>query len=414
MRNSGDSIVITGMGLASPVGLSAGAAVERLLRAETGIVAGDGDQTFPRASVPPYEITGLRSAKNQKFLAAGSRHLMWAALRALEQSGWTRDALPPERMAVFTASGQVGMEPSLMFPGFDASPTPEGEGDWAALGGLPARTLDIYFPLRTLSNSGLALLAMEMGARGPSNNFVQSDTASIVALEAAMDALIAGECDLAVCGAYENLLTPANYLNFRKAGLLTDSSVCPFDCDASGTVLGEGGAAIVLERKATALARRAVILGEIAGLAAAMNDEGRVEPIGSGRAVRSSIRGALGDAVPDFVLLGGAATPGCDRAEAEAVQSVLPEPVPCTAVKGATGYLGAATALVEIVIAAGALGARQVPPVIGLEKPADGISLDLVLSRPRALSHHGQLSVLCLSHSLMGQSAAVWLQLSSS
>ena len=412
MRNTDDSIVITGMGLASPIGLFPSEAIARLLGGETGIAAGDGEQVFARAAVPRYELSGVRNAKNQKFLNAGSRHLMWSALRALEQSGWSREAFAADRMAVFTGSGQVGMEPNLLFPGFKIVQTPEGEGDWAAVGGPAARALDIYFPLRTLSNSGLALLAMEMGARGPSNNYVQSDTAGVIALEAAMDALRAGECDLAVCGTYENLVSAANYLNFRRAGILTEPPVRPFDREANGTVIGEAGAAIVLERKSSAAARGARILGEVAGLATAMNGEDRAGPIGSGGAVKAAIRGALGDAKPDLVVLGGAAVPSQDGAEAAAVEGALgPGRIPCTAFKGATGYVGAATAVVEMVLALAALEAHQAPPVTGLQTPADGIALDLVRTRPRDLNgHHQPLSALCLSHSLMGQSAAVLLR----
>lgn len=411
MFDTNDSIVITGMGLASPIGLSAREAIERLLRGETGVAPGDGEQVFARAAVPRYELTGLRMAKNQKFLSAGARHLMWAGLRALEQSEWSSGAVPPERMAVFTGSGQVGLEPSLLFPGFDAVQTPDGEGDWAAVGGPASRSLDIYFPLRTLSNSGLALLAMEMGARGPSNNFVQSDTAAIMALESAIDALLANECDLAVCGTYENLLSPANFLNFREAGLLTEPPIRPFDRDAGGTVIGEAGAALVLERKASARARGATILGEIAGVATAMDDVDRMEPVSSGAAVRSTIGRVLGECPPDFVVLSGVGVRDYDRVEAAAVASALPTTarVPCTAFKGSTGYLGGATALVEIALAIAALHTRQVPPVTGLVTPADGIGLDLVIAQPRALSDDKPLNALCVSHSLLGQSAAVRL-----
>lgn len=413
MSSLDGAIVITGVGLAAPIGAGAREAFERLLRGESGIVRNDGERPLLSAPSPRPEFTGLRIPKNQKFLNAGARHLMWAGLRAFEQSGWNRDRVPAERLAVFTGSGQTGLEPSLMFPGFDAAGTKEGEGDWAALGGPASRSLDAFFPLRTLSNSGLALLAMELGARGPSNNFVQSDTAAVMALEAAMDALTGGECDVAVCGAYDSLLSPANYLNFLKAGLLTESAVRPFDRDADGTALGEAGAALVLERRTTAEARGAVILASVGRVAMAMGDgEGNEYPARSGAAITAAIRRALGESQPDVVVLSGMGVPALDRIEAAAVAAaLLPGAAPCTAFKGATGYLGAATALVEMVLGIEALRMRQIPPVTGLAAVRGEISLDLVAASPRPMSGgNDSLHALCLSHSLMGQSAAVLLR----
>ena len=186
-----NGIAITGAGLACAAGLTPQSARENI---ERGFVTNDG--------IPPaFELTGLRAPKNQKFLSAGGRLLMWSGLRALEQSGWTPGSVAPERIGVFVAAGQTGLDPHLVFPGFAASAGSDGEPDWAPLGGPVARTMDVYFPLRTLSNSPLALLAMEIGARGPSNNYVQSAAAGLNALQSAVDSLHANECDLAICGA---------------------------------------------------------------------------------------------------------------------------------------------------------------------------------------------------------------------
>ena len=303
--------------------------------------------------------------------------MIWAGLRAVAESGWSREALAGDRTAVFTASGQPGLEPSQLFPGFKVAHTEDGLPDWAALGGPASRQLDPYFPLRALSNSGLALLAMELEARGPSNNFVQSDTAGVHALDAAIGALEDGLCDVAVCGAFDSLLTPANELNYRRMGLLSARGrLCPFDRHADGLVLGEGAAALVLERRSEAEARGATILATVTLHAAPP---------------------------PDFIVAAGHGVPARDREEA---QSIEPG-VPCTAFKGATGYLGAATALVEVALAIAALRARHAPTVVGLSGPADGIGLRLVIREPWRLPKAGPLSARCLSRSWHGETAAV-------
>ena len=359
-------IVVTGIGLASPIGLTVDAAFERLLRGESG-----------SGSVPAYELPGLRSPKNQKFLSPSARHLLWAGLQALESSGWRRDTLTADRTGVFTGSGQTGLEPSQMFPGFKVAQTAEGVADWAALGGPPSRLLDPYFPLRSLANSGLALLAMEIGARGPTNNFVQSDSAGVRALEAAMGALEDGACDVAICGAFESLLTPANELNYRREGLVSRvGRLRPFHLQADGVVLVQGAAAFVLERAPDAAGRGATVLARI---------------------------GHEGDE-PDFVVAAGLGVPAVDCAEAAELRGEGT----CTAFKGATGYLGAATASVELALAIAALRARVIPAITGLCEPAEcAAGVPLLRGEARGLPADRAVSARCLSRTWLGERARV-------
>ena len=367
--NLPSEIVVTGIGVATSIGLTAEAALHRVLRAEPGF-----------CPVPAYELSGLRAPKNQKFLSASARHLMWAGLQAVDRSGWRRETLMQDRTAVFTGSGQVGLEPAQMFPAFRAAQTSEGLPDWAAFGGAASRLLDPYFPLRALSNSGLALLAMELGARGPSNNFVQSDTAGVRAIDAAIGALEEGLCDVAICGAFDSLLTPANDLNFRRMELVSARGrMKPFDRAADGLVLGEGGAALVLERRRDAERRGAPILAGIS-----LDESGP----------------------PDFIVAAGLGLPLTDREEARGID----RDTPCTAFKGATGYLGAATAVVEIALAISALRARVVPAVVGLCEPAEGIGLRLICGDSLPLPAGRPVSARCWSRSWFGERAAVTVE----
>jgi 3-oxoacyl-[acyl-carrier-protein] synthase II len=350
--------VVTGIGIASALGLSVETAFERLLTGQPAI-----------GPPPPYELAGLRAPKNQKFLSPSARLFMWAGLQALDRSGWSRESLNPERTAIFTGSGQPGLEPSQMFPGFAVAHKADGQPDWAALGGPASRLLDPYFPLRALSNSGLALLAMELGARGPSNNFVQSDTAGVNAFDAAASALAEDQCDVVLCGAFDSLLTPANELNYRRMGLVSaQGRLRPFDREADGMVLGEAGVALLLERRADAEARGAPILASL------------------------SLAGAH---PPDFIVAAGHGVPDLDREEAKS----LAPGVPCAAFKGVTGYLGAATALVEAVLAIAALQARCVPLVVGRSH-----------SSPIALPPGRTLIAHCLSRNWTGETGLLTVE----
>jgi 3-oxoacyl-(acyl-carrier-protein) synthase len=414
----GEGIVITGMGLTTPLGHAAGEAWERCLSGHSGIGActrfdTGGHACHAAGLVPAYELKNLRGPKNQKFMNAGARHLMQAAQRALAGASLEVEALQPSRVAVHVGSGRVGPEPSEFFRAFAVARTPEGAPDWDQLGGRASRLVDPYFPLRTLSNSGAALLAMEICARGPSSNFVQSDVASALALNAAFWDLKEGRCDVAIVGGFDCLVTPASYLAFEKRGLLSsqpaEEALRPFDRDADGLVLGEGAAALVLERLSDARKRSAPILAEIAGIATSVSASHSMEPFPDSAAISATVRRAASGTPFDFLVASGFGVPNADRKEAAVLADVVGEQLPVTAFKGLTSYLGAATALVEIALGAMALNQRIIPAIARYRQPAEGIGINLV-SQPVALEANKARSALFLSSSWTGQSAAVHLK----
>jgi 3-oxoacyl-[acyl-carrier-protein] synthase II len=261
-----------------------------------------------------------------------------------------------------------------------------------------------------LSNSGAALLAMEICARGPSSNFVQSDVASALALSAAFWDLKEGRCDIAIAGGFDCLVTPASYLAFEKRGLLSgqppEDALRPFDHEADGLVLGEGAAALVLERLSDARARSAPILAEVAGIATSVSGGDSMELFPDSGAISATVRRAATGAPFDFLVASGFGLPDADCKEAAILARVVGNQVPVTAFKGLTGYLGAATALVEVALGVMALNRRLVPPIARHRQAAEGIGINLV-SRPIALEANKACSALFLSNSWTGQSAAI-------
>jgi 3-oxoacyl-[acyl-carrier-protein] synthase II len=415
-----DSIVVTGLGLISPLGHTLPQAWENLSQGRSGIAectqySLNGHDCRSSAAIAAYPLTKLRAPKNQKFMSPGARHLMQAAYEALNMAGVRMDAFDSDRVAILSGSGQVGPEPSEFFKAFGMAALPDGTPDWEQLGGLASRLVDPYFPLRTLSNAGLALLAMELGARGPTNNFVQTDISSALALEAACRDLSEGRCDLALAAGFDYLLAPATFLAFEKEGLLSslapDRALRAFDRDADGLVLGEGAAVAVLERKADAERRSAKPLVEIAGCATAGAAEDEIAPFTGADQVIAAIERALGGDQPDFVSACGFGVPLSDRREAAILSSAVGNSIPVTAWKGYTGYLGAATALAEIVLGANALMQGLVPPVCRHAVRADGIDLNIVSSGPAALRSGGSGGALFIAGSWAGSSTAVYVRL---
>jgi 3-oxoacyl-[acyl-carrier-protein] synthase II len=394
-------VAITGVGLVTPLGLTAAENVARCCRGESGIGPA---QAFPveghaaqaMAGVAPFELEPfLRFPKNYKFMGRAVQFAMRAAREALDQSGIDAAKLDASRIGIHVGSGQTGVEYDDFFPSLIMAWDAGREMDYKYLGGLPSHLIDRYICLRTLANGGLALLSTEFGIRGPNGNFTQKDTASAQALTAAYLDLLEDRCDVVVAGGYDSLATPGNFLAYEQAGLLShaDPTVAfrPFDAQGDGLVLGEGAGFLVLERWDHATGRGAAILGEFAGTGSAMGVEERWRPAWSEETIRRAVCQAAGNSKPNFVVAAGFGTPQEDRSESAALEALFGAGTPVTALKSHTGYMGAGTAAAEIGI--GLLCARQgcVPPIARHgENPH---RLDLVTGDPRPLSQAQPLGV---------------------
>jgi 3-oxoacyl-[acyl-carrier-protein] synthase II len=180
----------------------------------------------------------------------------------------------------------------------------------------------------------------------------------------------------------------------------------PFDQRRDGLVLGEGAGFLVLERAADAERRRAPIVGELLGAGFATESTARLESKTSPATLRAAIETAAGGRTPDFVIAHGIGTVEGDRSEARLIEEVVGPDVPVTALKGLTGYLGAATGAVECVLALEAARHRLVPPIARHERRDPACRLSLVAGRPQQLASDQPMG-LCVSWSWFGQCAAL-------
>jgi 3-oxoacyl-[acyl-carrier-protein] synthase II len=292
--------------------------------------------------VPAFEAAPwLRQPKNQKFMSPTVKFLLKSAKEAIEMAGLNpAEFSQGERVAAYVASGRVGPEPNEFFRAFGVARDDNGEPDYSLLGGRAARLIDPYFPLRTLANSGLALLAIEFGIHGPTNNFGQSDVAGVLAVEEAICDLTERRCDVAVVGACDSLVASSTYLTFSREGLLSDSGTLadckPFDRDSTGLVLGQGAGMIVLERAEDAVGRSARILAEIGAWGTEYDTSAEYwpEPKQNGHgiepdaAVIEAIAAISGETRPDFVVASGVGVPVRDRSEAAALSAALDRDIP--------------------------------------------------------------------------------------
>jgi 3-oxoacyl-[acyl-carrier-protein] synthase II len=408
-------IVVTGLGLAVPVGLSVPDAWERAVRGASAIDRvrrfDPGDSSCATAEVPPFVLADrLRVPKNEKFMGTSVRLAMHAAHSAVAASQLDLAAVDPFRIALYTGSGQTGLDNAEFFGAYEIAWTGEVEKDYANLGGRASRALDRFWSLRTLANAGVGLLATELAATGASDNFVQGDTASAVAVAAGARELADLRCDVAIVGGYDSLLNVSDYLAYREAALLSAApagdAYRPFDERRDGLVLGEGAGFLVLERAADAARRGAPIVGELLGTGFAIESTNRLESKTSPAALRAAIEAALNGSTPDFVIAHGIGTREGDRSEATLIAELVGRDVPVTALKGLTGYLGAATGAVELVLALEAARRRVVPPIARHERRDPACDLALVAGRPLQLTP-ARPTGLCISWSWFGQCAAI-------
>jgi 3-oxoacyl-(acyl-carrier-protein) synthase len=402
-----NSVVVTGIGLVTPLGLSAEENLKRCWADESGIGPVRGFEPGPdscrsAAYVSEFELgSWLRFPKNAKFMNRGVRFAMQAAREAIERSGLVWEALDPLRIALHTGSGQTGLEYEEYFQALEAAWDGDREMDFRHLGGLPSRLIDRYIVLRYLANGGLGLLSTEFGIQGSNTNMAQTDASSAHALGRAYYDLMENRCDVALTGGYDSLLGPSNFLAYQQEGLLSryspEEAYRPFDRSRDGLVLGEGAGFLVFERRQDAERRGAEMFAEIRGVAGA-TDSGYIP-----RDVSFQLENEAGF---DFVIARGIGARTADTEEAFNIEAEVGSSVPVSAFKSRTGYLGAATAAVELGL--GLLCARErcLPPVARLRETDEGCGLNLVRGHPWALKKANPLG-LFLSGSWTGQTTAI-------
>ncbi len=335
-------IVVTGIGLVTPLGADRETSWKNLLDGRSG-VADD------RARAPVPAGDGPRAAD----LA------LLAAREALAQSGHPFSG-PGERWGCALSCSK---------------PLLEGAGP--GVRALPPETVP-----------QAAARAHHIG--GPVVNFSSACATGLQSVMAAAEWVREGRCDFVLAGASESSLHPLYLSGFSQMGVLSpDHRVRPFDRRRNGFVIGEGAAAFVVESLASARRRGAPVLGELLGWDFACDASHATRFNSDGRKIARSLaraleRAGLSPADVDYVNAHGTATLLNDRLEALALESLFrgARRPKVSSTKGATGHLLGATGAVELAFCLLGLRDRRLPPTLHLEDPeTDG--LDFLPGRSR-------------------------------
>jgi 3-oxoacyl-(acyl-carrier-protein) synthase len=367
-------IVITGAGLVTPLGLNRKENARGLMQGRPARVnAGP----FTRAS--GFEVESLlRNPRNAKFCGQPVRLAMKAASEAVASVGESWTNFDASRIALHLGSGETGLEHEEYYGGLAVAWDGREPGNYKYLGARASRLIDPYFSLRTLANAGAGMLSMQFGIHGPSSNFVQGELAGVQALQASINDLSDHRCDVALTGAYDSLCVNAAWLAYEAAGLLDVLS------------LAEGAAFVVLERKEDAVARGAQILGAIEA-AECLTGDPELDRVGA-----------------DFIIARNIGIPNQDEQEAGWIASWVGSEIPLTSLKNSTGYLGAATALAELVLGLVVSRTGCLPPARSREPYADR-GLGIVTGKPFPLSSPCPTG-LYLSSTLCGGRGVIRMQ----
>ena len=282
----------------------------------------------------------------------------------------------------------------------------------------PERAPNALHLARTAPSTATAWISLDLGALGPGMVVSSASCAGAQALSLATLYVRTGKARRVLAGGVEAPLSPAFMQSLDSAGILSrrnhdpQGSLRPFDRERDGTVVGEGGAILLLETEEDAVRRGARILARIAGTGDAMEAHHPYALDPGGHAARAALVGALREAETEprsvgLVMTHGTGTRQNDAYEASVISSVLGSGPMVTATKPMTGHLLGGAGAIDTAAAVTAMAGGFVPAIANCEHPDAGLELDLVRGAARVAS---PAVVAVMSHGLGGFSSALILR----
>ncbi len=402
MTHTLQRVVVTGIGLLTPLGLTRQASFERLLRAEGAVrpAAAEITQWLPNAlsaDVDPAFAQPLD--RNEQGLDRATQLALLASREALADAKAEAWDLDPDRVGVYAGIGLGGAT--------------TGEALYKRLyESLQAgRNPTVMHPLsvpRLMPNAATAAISMAHRFRGPTHTYSVACSSSAMALGEACRSIRHGYADAIVVVGAEAMNVPGVFMAWNALRVMAKphpgdpaASCRPFDKDRSGFVLAEGAAALVLETAASALRRGATIYGELCGYGSSSDAEHLTLPSSAGqyRAIRMALDDAgLAPEAIDYVNAHGTATEAGDVIESETLAQVFGDHarrLPVSSTKALHGHLIGAAGATEFAFSLLALHSGSIPPTAYLDNPDPRCTLDYV---PRE-ARHGQTLRAVMSNS---------------
>ncbi len=378
-----ENVVITGMGVVSPVGSSLTTFWDALISGKSGV----GPITHFDASNFAVRIAGeVKDFDASKYVEPKEarrfdRFLLYAigaAAQAVEDAGLDSPQVDKTRVGVIVGSGVGGIQ------------TIENNVDLLTKRG-PSRVSPFFVPM-TITDMASGLISIRHGFMGPNYSVSSACSTAGHAMIDAANLIRLGKVDAVVCGGAEGTVSPVSIAGFHSAQAL--STRCnddptkasrPFDLDRDGFVMGEGAGVLVLESESHARRRGARILAVFAGYGMSGDAYHITAPHPEGRGSILALREALRDAQinpedVDYVNAHGTSTHLNDKAETAALKEVFGEAArkfSVSSTKSMTGHLLGASAAIEMVACVQAIRTGIITPTINRDTPDPECDLDV-------------------------------------
>jgi len=392
-----ERVVITGMGVISPLGNTVDSFWSRLAAGESGISRIDTFDVSRQKSkiaglVRDFDADGRFGRKEARRMDRFCHFAMAAADEAWEDAGLSLAHVDRERMGVYVGSGVGGLQTL-----FDQTAVIRDRG--------PERVSPTLVPMM-ISNMAAALISIKFGALGPTLSPVTACSIGNTAIGEAQRLIRLGHADIVIAGGAEAAVTEIAMAGFGNATALSARNdeparaSRPFDAGRDGFVMAEGAGILILESFAHAVRRGAHIYAEVIGYGASSDAYHMVatHPEGDGayRAMKLALREAgIGPGEVDVISAHATSTALGDLSETLAIKKLFGDyasRVPITANKSMLGHLLGASSAVEAVALVKSLQQGVIPPTINQEQRDPDCDLDYVPHRARKAALHIGLS----------------------
>jgi 3-oxoacyl-[acyl-carrier-protein] synthase II len=381
-------VVVTGLGLVSPLGTGVEKNWQALLEGRSGIrkltrFAADGFAARIAGEVPDFQAEDYIESKEIKKMDLFIQYAIGAATMAMDDSGLKIDDESAETVGVIIGVGLCGIE--------TIETTKE-----ALLSGGPRKISPFFIP-KVISNLAPGHVAIRYGAKGVNWTPTSACASGTHAIGEAFHLIRRGVQNAVIAGGAEAAITPLGVGGFAAMKALStrneepEKASRPFDKDRDGFVIGEGSGILILEEREQARKRGAKIYAEVIGYAANGDAYHMTAPSPEGEGAARCMRLALKDAgiTPtnvDYINAHGTSTEYNDANETTAIKAVFGEQAAKLAVsstKSMTGHLLGAAGAVEGVYSALAIHHGMIPPTINYDNPDPACDLDYVPNKAR-------------------------------
>ncbi|MDQ6619388.1 MAG: beta-ketoacyl-ACP synthase II [Pseudomonadota bacterium] len=391
-------VVVTGLGIVSPVGIGVATAWEAILAGRSGIgpITGFDASPFPSriaGEVKNFDVAKYLSPKEARRYDTFVHFGLVATMEAVHDAGLTDYAGDKERIGVSIGSGIGGL------PMIEATAKVYFEG-----GGL--RKVSPFFVPGTIVNMPAGLVSIQYGYQGPNLATATACSTANHAIGEGSRIVEYGDADIMICGGSESTVSALGVGGFCAARALSmrndDPATAsrPWDVDRDGFVLGEGAGVLVLEEYEHAKSRGAHIYCELTGYGMSADAFHITAPPedgnGGARAMRNTLRNAgMNPDDVDYVNAHGTSTPLGDLAECRAIKRCFGDHATKLAVsstKSMTGHLLGAAGGIEAIFTVLAIRDQVVPPTANLFKQDPECDLDFVPHTARKMRIRSAIS----------------------